>query len=74
MEQDIYGLIGKKIKYIRVLRKMSQEKLAELADLSTNYIGQIERAERKATIDVLYRISKALKIELYAFFSNIKLK
>lgn len=74
MDKDIYTLIGKKIKYIRILRKMTQERLAELTDLSANYIGQIERAERKATVDVLYKISKALKIEFSTIFGLIKYK
>ena len=43
---------------------MSQEKLAEKADLHHNYIGELERGEKAATIDSLLKISKALKMRV----------
>ena len=49
---------------IRVERKkagLSQEELAEKVNLTRNYIGTIERAERKITLETLARIAKALK-------------
>ena len=47
-------------------RKMniSQEKLAELADLHRTYIGMIERAEKNITLLNIEKLSKALKIPL----------
>lgn len=50
------------VKYYRKKYRLSQEKLAELAGLSTNYIGDIERTNRKVTIDTIEKISKALNI------------
>lgn len=50
------------VKYYRKKFRLSQEKLAELAGLSTNYIGDIERTNRKVTIDTIEKISKALNI------------
>ena len=41
---------------------MSQEKLAENADLHHNYVGEIERGEKAATIDTLLKIAKALGV------------
>lgn len=70
--EQIYLKIGKRVRHLRKLRKMSQEKLAELADINRNYVGKIERAESKASIDTLYKISLALKVELSCFFSSIK--
>ncbi len=40
---------------------LSQEQLAEKADLTRNYIGDIERAEKKVTLETLAKIAKALK-------------
>lgn len=48
--------------YYRKQQNLSQEKLAELSDISTNYIGDIERANRKVTIDTIEKISKGLKV------------
>jgi transcriptional regulator with XRE-family HTH domain len=44
--------------------RLTQEKLAEKADLHPVYISQVERADRAITIDALLRITKALKIKL----------
>lgn len=41
---------------------MSQEKLAERADLHHNYIGEIERGEKAATIDTLLKIANGLGV------------
>jgi transcriptional regulator with XRE-family HTH domain len=43
---------------------MTQEKLAEKADLHPVYISQVERADRAVTIDTLLQITKALGIRL----------
>lgn len=56
--------IGIKISILRKKLKYSQEKLAELSDLSKNSISTIERGESKPSIDTLDRIAKALNIEL----------
>jgi len=49
-------------------RGLSQERLAELAGLDRNYIGQIERAERNVALVNIVRIAKALEIELGELF------
>ena len=56
--------IGIKIRLLRTKLKLSQEKLAELADMNKNSIGAIERGESKPAIDTLEKIAKALNIEL----------
>jgi transcriptional regulator with XRE-family HTH domain len=43
---------------------LSQEQLAEKADFTRNYIGMIERAEKKVTLETLARIAKALRVRL----------
>ena len=43
MDEDlIYKSIGKRIKYIREKKNLTQEKLAEKSGLSLDYIGKIE--------------------------------
>jgi transcriptional regulator with XRE-family HTH domain len=56
--------IGDNIRRFRKERGMTQERLAEKADLHPVYISQVERADRAVTIDVLLRITKALGIKL----------
>lgn len=51
--------ISLKIMLERQKRKLSQEELAELADLSRNTVGKLERAETVASIDTIERIANA---------------
>ena len=53
------------VKHYRKKKKLSQEQLAEMSNLSTNYIGDIERANRKVTIDTIEKISKGLNVEAH---------
>lgn len=61
---NINEKIGIKIRLLRTKSKLSQEKLAELANVNKNTIGMIERAEISPSIDTLERIAIALNIEL----------
>ena len=57
----IYRTLGEAVRAERKKARLSQEELAEKADFTRNYIGDIERGEKKATVDALARIAKALK-------------
>lgn len=60
------------IKYYRYLNNYSQEKLAELCDLSSRYITDVERGLHCPTIPKLEKIAKSLNIEPYELFVNAK--
>ena len=57
----IYRVLGEAVRARRKKARLSQEQLAEKADLTRNYIGDIERAEKKITLETLAKIAKALK-------------
>ena len=59
-------------KQFKLSHKLSQEKLAELSDLSTNYIGEIERTNRKVTIDTVEKVAKGLNIDPSLLLVNRK--
>ena len=50
---------------------MSQERLAEKADLHHNYVGELERGEKAASIDSLVKIAKALGVRPSDLLRNI---
>ena len=58
--RDVF--IKNMIKY-RKEANLSQEKLAELSDLSINYIGEIERNTRKVSIDTIEKIAIGLNVK-----------
>lgn len=65
MVKNFYVKLGKKIASLRKEMKLSREKFAEKAGINDYYLGEIERGEKKASIDILFKICKLLKLELH---------
>lgn len=63
MEID-YGEVGRRIRVIREGHNLSQEALAERADLSPAYISHIERTAKKPSLSALIRLAAALGVTL----------
>lgn len=57
--------IKENIKNLRTSLSLSQEKLSELAGVSTDYISLIERGKRTPSIKRLCLIAEALNVEPY---------
>lgn len=55
-----YRMLGEKIKKERLNRGLTQEDLAEKANLSVSFMGQIERGERKLSVDTLEKIGNTM--------------
>ena len=70
---NINKQIGIKLRIERFKKRLSQEKLAEFANLNRDTIGSIERAEISPTIETLYQISQALGLELHDFVNVTKI-
>jgi len=56
--------IGEAIRRFRKHAGLSQEKLAEKADLHPVYVGELERGEEAASVYALVRIAKGLGVRL----------
>lgn len=67
-----YRKIGNRIRQERECLGISREKFAELVGLSAVYIGQIERGERKMSLDTLAVISKRLRTSLDYLLLGVK--
>ena len=57
-------VIGENIREHRKAIKMSQEKLAEKADLHPVYLGQVERGEQTVSVHALLRLAKTLGVRV----------
>jgi len=64
--------LGNGIRRCRVRRGLSQERLAEVADLHRNYIGLLERGERNPSAGTLIAIARALGVSPRDLWSEFK--
>lgn len=60
--------VGQRIRELRKQNYLSQEQLALAAEITTAYLGQIERNEKNPTVAVVEKICGALGIGLAEFF------
>ena len=67
--EHINKKIGAKIAYMRKKKSYSQEKFAEKVNISTIYLGEIERGDANPTLDKLKAIANALDVELCELFN-----
>ena len=67
-EVKLLKLVGDRIRQIRIELNLSQETLSYDANIPRNQIGRIERGEISTSITTLYKICKALKIEIKELF------
>lgn len=57
-----YETLGQRIRKYRKQKKYTLEQLAERLDVSTTFIGQIERATGKPSLETLVKIANALEV------------
>ncbi|MDO5547616.1 MAG: helix-turn-helix transcriptional regulator [Eubacteriales bacterium] len=57
-----YNALGCQIRELRKKCGYSQEQLAELCDISTSFLGHIERGTRKMSLETLISLSNALHV------------
>ena len=62
--------IGKKIKALRIQKNLTQEELADRAELTKGFISQVERNQASPSIATLTDMLECLGISLADFFSE----
>jgi transcriptional regulator with XRE-family HTH domain len=71
MKRTVASQVGERIKSLRLQSrggKLTQERLAERADISVSFLSMIERGERSAHVDTLAHIASALDVPLDELF------
>ena len=69
-DKDILYLVSDNIRLARLRKRISQEKLAEMIDISTKYLNMIENRKANPTIVIVIRICMALDIDLNTVWSK----
>jgi transcriptional regulator with XRE-family HTH domain len=64
-------ILGETIRKHRSEARLSQEKLAEKADLHPVYLGKIERGEQWVSLHALLRIAEALNVRVRDLVADI---
>lgn len=64
-KDELNKLYIENIKRIRTEKKLSQEKLAELSNLSSPFISDIENGKKWGSFETLVSIANALEVEPY---------
>lgn len=60
--------VAKNLRRLRHATGLSQEELADRADVNRNYVGMLEREEHAATIDMLEKLAAVLDVDPIEFF------
>lgn len=61
-------MVAWNLRRLRVERGLAQEALAVDAGIDRTYVSRVERNMENPTVGVLERLSKALDVEIVAFF------
>jgi len=71
---DIKLKVGQRIKELRKNLKLSQEALANNAEVDRTYMTDVENGRRNISVEVLERIIMALKVSYSEFFNSKEFK
>ena len=63
---DVRERVGNNVRRLREKQGISQEELADRAELHRTYISGVERGVRNPTVVVLEKVADALGVELSA--------
>lgn len=72
MEKDhLLSAFGHKVQEVRRDKKLSQEDLAELADLDRTYISSMERGKRNVSLLNIIKVANALSVSPEIFVQGL---
>jgi transcriptional regulator with XRE-family HTH domain len=69
---DPRKLFGNRVRELRLRLGLSQEKLAEFADLHRNYVGGVERGERNVSLLNIVKLAYGLKVRPTKLIESIR--
>lgn len=70
MNLKVRRQFGRRVRILRKKRGLTQEALANEANIERSYMGAIERGQRSPTLDKISAIAKALKVPMSEIFDR----
>lgn len=74
MQEDISVKIGNRIKFLRKNKNISQESLANIAEIERAYMTGVENGKRNVSVKILNKIITALETDFASFFNDESFK
>lgn len=71
IKEKVQITFGMAVRARREALLLTQEKLAELADLHTNYVSSVERGERNLGLHNVVRLAYALEMPVSTLVSSL---
>ena len=71
MKDDIKYKLGRNIKIERIRKDITQERFAELIDMSVSYVSKVVQGLTSPTAIALFKMSYILKTPMEEFFKGI---
>ncbi len=71
---DIKLKVGQRVKALRLELKLSQEALANKADVDRTYMTDVENGRRNISVEILEKIIIALEVSYSEFFNSKEFK
>ena len=60
-------VVAGNLRRLRNAQGLSQEELADRANVNRNYVGMLEREEHAATVDMLEKLAEVLRVDPIEF-------
>lgn len=70
LQKEQCKLVGERIKIQRLRRGITQEMLAEMVEITSVYLSKIERGKANAAGLIIWRIAKALDVDMNYIFKD----
>ncbi len=67
---EVIKAFGRRLRDLRISKRLSQEQLANQADIPLSQVGRIERGETNPTLSTINALALALKIKIADFFNQ----
>lgn len=70
--KSLRAIVAQNLRELREVRELSQEALADRADLHRTYISSVERCERNLTLETVERLARALNVSAISLLQEKK--
>jgi transcriptional regulator with XRE-family HTH domain len=56
-------MLGERVRELRDKARMTQEKLAQAADLTTSFVSTVERGQKMPSLNTILKLARGLRID-----------